>query len=270
VWSLAHPDSAHTAMKSPIVAIHLERCEQSIGFHVSPQPHQDFVGVHIEPKGTPPTGHPDEAIGHYSYKLEPLRWTQAEGTHWYHAHKHGSTSLQVLNGLVGVFIIDGPFDKWLNRFYRHDKLREKQIVIQQIRDRRGGGDAQTKPRMRFTLLENDSQVAHPFHIHVNPFQVIEDGGIKYSPPYVWQDTIAIPVGTPENKGAVVINQRFLDFTGGHVQHCHILGHEDRGMMVGVQNVCPNGQYGRATSGQSGECRPGNYIPALPQCEVPPP
>ena len=114
-------------------------------------------------------------------------------------------------------------------------------------------------------LENDSVVLHPFHIHVNPFQVIEDGEIRYSPPYIWQDTIALPPGTPDKHGAAVINQRFLDFTGGQVQHCHILGHEDRGMMLGVQTVCRNGQYGKATSGRRQECRQGNYIPALPKC-----
>ena len=112
-------------------------------------------------------------------------------------------------------------------------------------------------------LENDSTVLHPFHIHVNPFQMVEKNGVRYSPPYVWQDTLAIPAGTPQDKGVAVIYQRFLDFTGGHVQHCHILGHEDRGMMLGVQTVCPNGQYGKPGFGP--ECRPGRYIPALPQC-----
>ena len=117
-------------------------------------------------------------------------------------------------------------------------------------------------------LKNDSTVLHPFHIHVNPFQVISDGDINYSPPYIWQDTIAIPAGTLENPGVAVINQRFLNFTGGHVQHCHILGHEDRGMMLGVQTVCPNGQYGEARKGKRPECRPGNYIPATPMCPLP--
>ena len=115
-------------------------------------------------------------------------------------------------------------------------------------------------------VENDSTVEHPFHIHTNPFQVVEDGPTKYSPPYVWQDTIALPDGTPEEKGSVLIYQRYLDYTGGYVQHCHILGHEDRGMMLGVQTICPNGSYGRPTGGKSPECREGNYIPSIPTCE----
>lgn len=32
----------------------------------------------------------------------------------------------------------------------------------------------------------------------------------------------------------------VDFTGEFVNHCHILGHEDRGMMHNVQVICPDG------------------------------
>ena len=32
---------------------------------------------------------------------------QSPGTHWYHAHKHGSTAINVGNGMTGVFIIEG-------------------------------------------------------------------------------------------------------------------------------------------------------------------
>ena len=36
-----------------------------------------------------------------------LRMGQAPGTHWYHAHKHGSTALNVTNGMAGALIIEG-------------------------------------------------------------------------------------------------------------------------------------------------------------------
>jgi FtsP/CotA-like multicopper oxidase with cupredoxin domain len=39
-------------------------------------------------------------------------------------------------------------------------------------------------------------------------------------------------------GYVKIRSRFVDFTGLFVLHCHILAHEDRGMMQLVQ-VVPN-------------------------------
>lgn len=46
-----------------------------------------------------------------------LQMGQAPGTHWYHAHKHGSTAIDVSNGMSGVFIIEGAYDDALNAFY---------------------------------------------------------------------------------------------------------------------------------------------------------
>ena len=46
-----------------------------------------------------------------------LQMGQAPGTHWYHAHKHGSTTIDVLNGMTGAFIIEGRYDDDLNAFY---------------------------------------------------------------------------------------------------------------------------------------------------------
>ena len=43
---------------------------------------------------------------------------QAPGTHWYHAHKHGSTAINVANGMTGAFIIEGDYDNDLNDAYR--------------------------------------------------------------------------------------------------------------------------------------------------------
>jgi FtsP/CotA-like multicopper oxidase with cupredoxin domain len=85
--------------------------------------------------------------------------------------------------------------------------------------------------------------AHPFHIHINPFQIVEwfdptlpmpPTGVKMAEPWVWWDNFAIPVG-----GWVKMLTRFVDYTGTYVFHCHILGHEDRGMMYMV-NVSPKG------------------------------
>jgi FtsP/CotA-like multicopper oxidase with cupredoxin domain len=48
----------------------------------------------------------------------PLRMGQAPGTHWYHAHKHGSTSIDVNNGMSGAFIIEGKYDDEINEKYK--------------------------------------------------------------------------------------------------------------------------------------------------------
>lgn len=65
---------------------------------------------------------------------------------------------------------------------------------------------------------------HPFHIHVNPFEVISINGVA-QPPGTIQDTVWVP---PE--GVVVVRMRFKEWTGKSVFHCHILPHEDVGMM----------------------------------------
>jgi FtsP/CotA-like multicopper oxidase with cupredoxin domain len=85
-------------------------------------------------------------------------------------------------------------------------------------------------------LYNDGGAAHPFHIHINPFQVTEilnpaasATPIQLPAPWIWWDNVAIPQG-----GYIKMRSRFVDFTGEYVLHCHILGHEDRGMMQMVQ------------------------------------
>lgn len=66
--------------------------------------------------GTAELGH--TALGGHGETQEPLHMGQAPGTHWYHAHKHGSTAINVANGMTGVFIIEGrEYDDALNAFY---------------------------------------------------------------------------------------------------------------------------------------------------------
>ncbi len=48
----------------------------------------------------------------------PLMMGQSPGTHWYHAHKHGSTTIDVSNGFVGAFIIEGQYDDEISDVYK--------------------------------------------------------------------------------------------------------------------------------------------------------
>jgi hypothetical protein len=71
----------------------------------------------------------------------------------------------------------------------------------------------------------------------------------------------------------VVRQRYRQFTGQYVLHCHFLGHEDRGMMFSVQTVCSNqypasaGKYGRPTTDPNGECAGlGPFRDPLPACK----
>jgi suppressor of ftsI len=92
-------------------------------------------------------------------------------------------------------------------------------------------DAQPKLGMveEWTLV-NKTTEQHPFHIHVNDFEVVSVGGVPFDAPGL-QDTVPMFPGKD-----VVIRQRFTDFTGKFVFHCHILNHEDNGMMAVVEVV----------------------------------
>ena len=129
------------------------------------------------------------------------------------------------------------------------------------------------------LLVNNSDLFHPFHIHINPFFVTEIGQLNYdgkswglktitldqkADPKVpfswvvgnWWDVITIPPhgyvrfrmwinvptqnpvdhGNPDSDLVVHDNANLY---GSWVFHCHILRHEDRGMMLMV-NTQPKG------------------------------
>lgn len=137
------------------------------------------------------------------------------------------------------------------------------------------------------ILINNSDVGHPFHVHINPFFVVEVGVLSYEsgkwlmrtqtavsepqrPAYSsntksgsivrgepgkvmsvqgivgnWWDTITIPphgyvkvkywINVPEQNdtnGSVTVTDND-NRTGIWVYHCHILRHEDRGMMMPI-------------------------------------
>jgi FtsP/CotA-like multicopper oxidase with cupredoxin domain len=473
------------------------------GSHASPQPPQDYVLLELRPLGADTSAHSahggEIAYGQYQYRVDPFRWTQPEGSHWYHPHKHGSVSLQVANGMPGALIIEGPFDDWLRGFYS-GKLAEKLLVLQQVEQKNNLFDsnasapqvlvngqvspkvtmkpgevqrwrivnatikagsqlaiyfpqgtlvrqiamdgvrfsplnyqcqplynpvagppcnltpvgtpaitiwpgnradflvqapltegtfaverkvvgnlgervrakvfarddalapdaeepplvslqvddgvdgkagplaltaaapnfptpqqwppmpdyltniapaeivppsvdlvfqqtqvgssqpgAQGSPLTQFKInglqynsdcvnittqlgkakewnVSNVTSLNHPFHIHTNPFQVVRNAAVTYPDP-IWQDTIGLPRGTTAAPGSVLLRQRYEEFTGEYVLHCHFLGHEDRGMMFGVQTTCADNAatYGTPNAGGQPECPPKSPNPAGPQC-----
>jgi FtsP/CotA-like multicopper oxidase with cupredoxin domain len=86
----------------------------------------------------------------------------------------------------------------------------------------------------WTLFDMNS-IRHPFHIHVNPCYVVKVNGLPVEP--YWTDTIGMPAeGTPEKPTSVTFRTRFDDFKGLTVMHCHMLAHEDMGMMQAVDIV----------------------------------
>ncbi|MCY7403359.1 MAG: multicopper oxidase family protein [Cryobacterium sp.] len=80
------------------------------------------------------------------------------------------------------------------------------------------------------MLTNTSTLDHPLHLHVWPMQIIEQGG-RTVESVIWQDVVNIPA-----RSTVRVRVAFDDFRGRTVYHCHILDHEDAGMMGIIQAV----------------------------------
>ena len=85
-------------------------------------------------------------------------------------------------------------------------------------------------------IRNDSHMAHPFHAHATQYQVLDRNGIPASGADLgWKDTFLIQPGE-----TVRIIGKFEDVNkGDYMYHCHILEHEDAGMM-GYFRVGPTG------------------------------
>ncbi len=81
-------------------------------------------------------------------------------------------------------------------------------------------------------LVNEDVFQHPFHIHVNPFQVVDiQGASALDPTWVYDPTIWWDVFRIPPRGQVTLRMYFRpDIIGLTVYHCHILPHEDNGMM----------------------------------------
>ena len=73
-------------------------------------------------------------------------------------------------------------------------------------------------------ITNTSPMDHPMHLHVWPMQIVAEGGRPVED-VRWQDVVNIPA-----RGEVTVRVAFDDFGGRTVYHCHILDHEDNGMM----------------------------------------
>jgi suppressor of ftsI len=84
-------------------------------------------------------------------------------------------------------------------------------------------------------IRNTTTFWHTFHIHINDFQITKLNGQPVHR-IEFDDNVAIPPIQNGIPGSVTMRYRPTDFTGKFVFHCHVLGHEDNGMMAVVQVV----------------------------------
>jgi FtsP/CotA-like multicopper oxidase with cupredoxin domain len=79
---------------------------------------------------------------------------------------------------------------------------------------------------------NFNDIAHSFHIHVNPMYITRVNGSAVEP--YWCDTVALPAGgTPEMPTSVTFRMRFNDFVGPYILHSQMLPYSDLGMVQRV-------------------------------------
>lgn len=136
-------------------------------------------------------------------------------------------------------------------------------------------------------------VSHPFHIHVNPFQVLailDPNGKDVSAPGaiddynandpstplppekadknfpglkgVWKDTLWIknalasndPNVFPKGQYKIIARTHYRRYIGDFVLHCHILDHEDQGMMQHIRIALPDGMGGIADGAHGGSAK----------------
>lgn len=79
-------------------------------------------------------------------------------------------------------------------------------------------------------IKNESDELHDFHIHQGGFQLVEVNGVP-QPLDGYYDTVNVPV-----RGEIKVIIPFTEPTdvGKFVYHCHLLSHEDKGMMATIE------------------------------------
>jgi len=93
------------------------------------------------------------------------------------------------------------------------------------------------------IIENRTQELHAFHIHQIHFMLVDWNGVPLDEPFL-RDTINVSYwdGISRQYPSVKLRMDFRDpnVVGTFVYHCHLLEHEDGGMM-GLIRVVPRGR-----------------------------
>jgi blue copper oxidase len=94
-----------------------------------------------------------------------------------------------------------------------------------------------KDNIEVWTLTNNTPIAHPFHIHDVQFFITELNGLP--PPANIsgrKDVVLVPAG--QTVKFITKFETFCDPEGYYMYHCHMLTHEDDGMMGQFAVVCP--------------------------------
>jgi FtsP/CotA-like multicopper oxidase with cupredoxin domain len=88
------------------------------------------------------------------------------------------------------------------------------------------------------IIENRTLELHAFHIHQTHFQLLEVNELPVSEPFLY-DTINVPYWRPTMRSyhprvKVRMDFRNPNIIGTFAYHCHLLEHQDGGMMGLIQ------------------------------------
>lgn len=151
------------------------------------------------------------------------------GSHMYHSHHNAAE--QVIRGLLGAFIIEGPDEPEVAREYvmvLNDSglgytINGKSFPYTQPLTGRVG----ERVRIRFM---NEGLMIHPMHLHGHPMTVFAKDGYPLPMPYMC-DTLNI---APGERYDVYVD---LVYPGAWAFHCHVLTHaESRRGLFGMTTV----------------------------------
>ena len=83
---------------------------------------------------------------------------------------------------------------------------------------------------KWTISGEGDEMLHPFHIHGTQFRILSENGKPVAAHRRgWKDTVRVEGGRSEV--LVRFNHR-ADKASAYMAHCHLLEHEDTGMMLG--------------------------------------
>jgi FtsP/CotA-like multicopper oxidase with cupredoxin domain len=78
-------------------------------------------------------------------------------------------------------------------------------------------------------VQNSSGVTHLFHVHDVQFQIVDRNGLQPNPNEAgWKDTVMVHPN--ETVRIIMTFADYADPSAPYMFHCHILAHEDAGMM----------------------------------------
>ena len=99
-------------------------------------------------------------------------------------------------------------------------------------------------------VDNRGGQAHPFHVHLVQFQILDRNGQRPTGAELgWKDTVLVPAG--DIVRIIMPFERYADPQIPYMYHCHIMEHEDNGMMGQFLVVEEPGQLSNGTKNLPG-------------------